>query len=593
MKFFITRIMIFSVLALIASSIGAQEQTTSEVRTINLVAPLVVNVGQYEKFELDIDLDADFNNPYNPDDIRLDAEFESPSGEVVTVPGFYYQDFTLNANNIPVATDVWSWRVRFTPWEVGEWRYRVIASTANSSVESDWTSLNVGESESHGFIRIDPRNPRYLAFDDGTPYFAVGENMGWSTGNVLQDYEAWLDGLSNAGGNFIRVWMPSWGFGIEWSDTGLGNYDLRQNRAYQLDRVFEMAEERDVYIMLTLINHGAFSLNTNSEWAGNPFNEINGGMLERPEEFATHPEAMRYWLQRLRYIAARWGYSTNLLAWEWWNEVNFSALADQNLLAPWIEQSAETLTALDPYGHLITHSGSMVEDTRVWNLPSMSFVQEHKYNMVSVLSSFNITIPEWLEAYPDKPYLTGEFGSPSEFDLGGVMLHLGLWAAPMQGAFGTGMTWWWDTYIHPNNLYHHFAAVKAFFGSEDLAARTWQRTDAILNEDAEARVYGLQADDAALVWVISSGYDERRFMREYTRNLRNGIDDPFAVEYPTVENVVVTVSGLAEGAYTVEIWDPQTGTILETRDAQTDDGTVNVELPPFNMDLAMKVKPAE
>jgi hypothetical protein len=81
-------------------------------------------------------------------------------------------------------------------------------------------------------------------------------------------------------------------------------------------------------------------------------------------------------------------------------------------------------------------------------------------------------------------------------------------------------------------------------------------------------------------------------MREYTRNLRNGIDDPFAVEYPLVENAVLTVRGLAEGGYSIGIWDPQTGTILETRDVQTDAGTVIVELPPFSMDLALKVKPA-
>lgn len=588
------RILVLLVL-LVAGSVSAQEQSTeveSQVRAINLVAPLVVGVGQYEKFELGIDLDADFNNPYDPNDIRLDAEFESPSGQVVTVPGFYYQDFTLNASSVPVATDVRSWRVRFTPWEVGDWQYRIIAATANSNVTSEWSSFNVEPSDSRGFIRIDERNPRYLAFDDGTPYFAIGENMAWSTGNVLEDYTAWLDGLSAAGGNFIRVWMPSWGFGIEWSDTGLGNYDLRQSRAYQLDRVFDMVADRDVYIMLTLINHGAFSLNTNSEWAANPFNVVNGGMLEQPVEFATNPEAMRLWLQRLRYIAARWGYSPNLLAWEWWNEVNFSALADQQILAPWIEQSAEYLISLDPYGHLITHSGSMVEEELVWNLDSMSFAQEHKYNMGNVLSSFDITIPEWLAAYPDRPYLTGEFGSPSEFDLGGVMLHLGLWAAPMHGAFGTGMTWWWDTYIHPNDLYHHFAAVAAFFGNEDLAAYTWEQTSAQLNEDAEARVYGLQAEDAALLWVVSSGYDERRFMREYTRNLRNGINDPFAVEYPLVENAILTVGGLTLGAYSIEIWDPQTGTIIETRDAQADDGTLIVELPPFSTDLAFKIKPA-
>jgi hypothetical protein len=257
-----------------------------------------------------------------------------------------------------------------------------------------------------------------------------------------------------------------------------------------------------------------------------------------------------------------------------------------------MEDSASYLRPLDPYHHLITHSGSAVEDEAVWSLDSISIVEEHKYNMGNVLSSFAITVPEWLEAYPDKPYLTGEFGSPSEFDLAGVMLHLGLWAAPMHGSFGTAMTWWWDTYIHPNDLYHHFTAVSNFFGNEDLAARTWEATDATLNEDAEARLYGLQAEDAAILWVISDGYNERTFAREYRLNLRNHAADPYDIEYPAVEDAQLTVTGLTPDAYSVDLWDPQTGTILETWVDLAHDGTVTVALPSFNMDLALKVKAA-
>src|ERR1041384_8084740 len=55
-------------------------------------------LGTYEKFELTIDLDATFKNPYDPDEISLDGQFTSPSGQKITLPGFYYDDFNLQIN---------------------------------------------------------------------------------------------------------------------------------------------------------------------------------------------------------------------------------------------------------------------------------------------------------------------------------------------------------------------------------------------------------------------------------------------------------------------------------------------------------------
>ena len=46
-------------------------------------------VGLYEKFELRIGLDADFADPFNPDEIDVRAEFTSPSGKEWEICGFY------------------------------------------------------------------------------------------------------------------------------------------------------------------------------------------------------------------------------------------------------------------------------------------------------------------------------------------------------------------------------------------------------------------------------------------------------------------------------------------------------------------------
>lgn len=568
------------------------------MRAITQIAPLVDTVGLYGKFEVAIQIDADFNNPYDPTDIRLDGRFTAPSGQTVTVPGFYYQDFEEGANGRLTPTGDWSWRVRFTPTETGEWHYRILATTLSGTVRSADNVFTVTESDSPGFVRVDPRNSRYFVFDDGTPYFPVGENIGWGGGDPVGDYTRWFDALHAANGNFARVWMAPWGFSVEWLDTGLGNYDRRQGQAYQLDRVFDLAAERDIYIMLSLLNHGQFSETTNPQWNENPYNAANGGPLQSPGEFATNSEALRLWNQRLRYIAARWGYSPNIMAWEWWNEIIWTPLAQTDLLVPWIERSAAYLRSLDPYHHLITHSGSILSDSAVWSLDSLSFTQDHKYGLDNLPLTFSQLIPKWLAQYPDKPFLMGEFGlgSPLDIDTWGVEVHLGLWSAPMSGAAGTAMTWWWDNYVDPLDLYYHFAGVAAFFQGEDMAARHWQPVTAEFAERTKAKAYGLHSGDYALVWVVSRDYTVQYVRSEYTRILRQatqaGQENPdVVIEFPMVENAALLVSGFQPGTYQVELWDTMTGAVIRTAAVESTDGTVEIALPSFNADLAIKIKP--
>jgi len=564
------------------------------VRGITAVVPRTDSVGRYEKFEVEVTLDADYSNPYDPTDIRLDARFTSPSGRSVIVPGFYYQDFEMDLNGprdrvTPVGEG--TWLIRFAPDEVGEWSYRVLATTiASGTVRSPSQRFTVTESESRGFVRRDPRSPRYLVFDDGTPYFAIGEDMAWYGSGGMVDYVNWLDALHAAGGNWIRVWMPAWGFGIEWADTGLGNYDARQDEAYRLDALLEMARERDIYIMLTLINHGQYSTTTNPEWDSNPFNSANGGPLDSPADFATNAEARRLWHQRLRYIAARWGYSTNIMAWEWWNEVNWTPLVQSHLLAPWVQRSTAYLKTVDPYNHLITHSGSPVSDKAVWN--QMDFVQDHRYDKADLVMDFSGIIQNWFFQFPDKPFLMGEFGSPSQYDRDGMLFHLGLWAAPMSGSFGTGMMWWWDTYIHPKNVYYHLAAVSAYFAGEDLAAENYRLTEASINREARSRVLGLQNDQRALLWVVSRYYSQNELLKQYNQNLRDGVADPLTINYPEVADAVLTLTGMADGDYTIEWWNTFTGEIDHTGTVTISGGSADVAVPAYTVDWAIKVYPA-
>jgi hypothetical protein len=50
-------------------------------------------VPQYSLLEADLRVEADFENPFDPEEVNVTAVFTSPSGRVIDIPAFYFRDF--------------------------------------------------------------------------------------------------------------------------------------------------------------------------------------------------------------------------------------------------------------------------------------------------------------------------------------------------------------------------------------------------------------------------------------------------------------------------------------------------------------------
>ena len=300
-------------------------------------------------------------------------------------------------------------------------------------------------------------------------------------------------------------------------------------------------------------------------------------MLEHPVEFASHPEAIRLWRQRLRYIVARWGYSTQIMAWEWWNEVYFTPLHHPRILEPWIEDNTAYLDTLDPYPHLVTISGVLPTTAQIWNLSELDFMQDHIYYLDDWSGGLAPVLQFWRFRY-DKPLLLAEFGyvDPPEYDPLAIRFHNGLWAAPMNGTSGTGMFWWWNLYIHPNDFYPHIEGISNFFAGENLATAYYQLTDG--NITNPARLYGLQNDDSALLWIVSPHYDDGIYEAQ----------DAQIPIFPEICDAEITLRGLENGTYNIEWWDTIGGHI-ESESISTSNQRLTIPVPCFDRDYAIKV----
>ena len=537
-----------------------------------------------------------FANPFDPAEVDLWGEFRAPDGSVHRSPGFATRDFTRRVENgrerLTPRGGLY-FCVRFAPHEPGDWTWRWSVTTAAGSDATAWRALEVlaPAPGAHGFPRVSALDARYLRFDDDTPFLAIGENLGWYGAGGTADYETWFARLAEQGANYGRLWMPSWAFGIEWlvrdanggvASTTLGDYTGRLDRAWQLDRVIEAAERHGIYLMLSIQNHGPFSLDTNSEWADNPYNAANGGPLAGPAELFTNEEARELFRRRLRYVVARWGGSPHVFVWELWNEVDAVPVGGgfRPEALDWHREMAQALRAFDPHDRLISSSTAFSNHPELYALPEMDFAQLHLYPLLDFNMAGVIAFAVPTLAGLGKPLLLSEFGidfrGPAETrarDPEGVGFHDGLWAALLSGTFGTGMTWWWDNVIDPDDLYFHFGPVARAvegiaFDEQGFAVER----PAVAAAGRNLTAYALVGETAALAWV-------------------RDLDHDFFLPGPPVPVVgaVVTLPDVPAGDWTARWIDAYTGSDVAQAVVVSPGGDVALAVPTFTRDVALRV----
>jgi hypothetical protein len=535
-----------------------------------------------------VDLRATYDTPFDPDQVALDGVFTSPSGKQVTAPGFFSQPYRMERDG----DSLWKmpegdgeWLLRFAPTEVGEYRLKVVARDRSGAVGKEAGAIRCAASKSHGYVRVSRKDPRYFEFEDGTPYFAIGENVCWYRGQTgLTDYDLWFGHLAENGANFARIWMPYWAFGIEWGPKGV----YRLDRATELDYVLRLAEEKGIYLKLCLENF--------RQWKDgpNPYDAANGGPCTNEMDIFTQPEAKRMFRNRLRYIVARWGYSPNVMGWELWNEINCvkGYQDDPQAVVDWTDEMCTYLKQIDPWRHLTTNSlGSCFVDDRYWELPVVDWAQVHGYyyfsdEMKREAVDMAAFVPKWLGRISQhgKPAMFAEFGLTLEKpdvremcmkDTQGVHLHNGMWSAAMSGSCGGAMLWWWDSYVEPVNVYGNFRALASFTDGVPWTTAGFRTAEATASADA-LRVIGLQSDKLTLLWLQNKAHTWWNVVHE----------EPIAA----IESATVTVGGLPDGKYAVEWWDTKAGKCETTQEATSAGGRLALSVPPLENDVAVKIR---
>lgn len=591
------------------------------------------SVGKYETYEVQFRLDQTFENPFDPEQVSVTAEITPSSGKGWTVFGFFTQDYRreavdglerLTAEGRPY------WAVRIVPREEGKHTYRLVIKTPNHRTVLKPRNFAVSTSGRKGYVRVSRKDPKYWEFENGDFFYPVGHSVHASYDehyHTMQKrekpvrdrrtlfYDEAFGKMGAAGETFTEIWMCPWWMELEWiSDwhpyKGLGRYNLEN--AWCLDHIFRLAERYDIRLQIALMNHGELSYTSSDpDWETSPYFTQNGGFLKRPKEWFESERAQKLWRQKLRYIVARWGGSTNLFGWVVISESDLVGPystwttrggAGRRIYTRWCTDTAKYLQSIDPGGHPITnhyYGNYRHLDKELFRRPVMGYMASDAYREGRhLIDQFMGTVG--LQHEMRKPIVVSEYGGDwcgaTDNNLRAEQ-HGGIWAAYMIGMSSTPMFWWFE-FVDEQELYGTYGAFSKFIKDEDLRGRPaeTQRLKGQLSEDAGTPVNCLAR--VGRDWLDAWIFEERGlpYINYYeSKEAFNAKEKVVEQEwvFRTISGASVTFKGLRPGQYTAEYWNTVTGEVVrKTAVTAGPDKRLVLKPPTFTRDIAVKVRRA-
>ncbi len=525
-------------------------------------------VPRYESVEFKLEVNAEYENPYDVRQVRLEGVFTGPDGRAMQIPGFWDGEA--------------AWRLRFTPSLEGEWSYQLVISDSRGSSRPAEGKFSVTPSELHGWLQVgsmvDPGySPRYLAYHDGTPYYGLGYCEAL---NILIDrFDATrgvilFENMQATGENFV-VWWPLYSnspINSSYDDYSVANLTM-------IDTILADAQKKGVHLVFTIWDHPELRDQTHA-WGDGRWNASNGfRKLGDLNSFFVSEEAWAWQENLYRYIIARWGYSPAIGMWQTVSEINGTNAYDQT--DPWHAKVNAYFVKNDPYRHPTTASQSgdvpWATGWQVMDLPQVhlyDFPDGDPLQAADTLARW--TMQMWDSA--EKPNWVGEFGVPGNSSYP-ELFHNSIWAALASGAALTPAEWnSGGSWGRPTDEMKADLARFGQFVSQIPLVKLNPTRLTITSSDSQVRGWGVAGQTGGLFWVqdfalAGQGLEAIRA----NQTLRSG--------------VTVEISGLAEGIYILEPYDTWQGIFLSPLEVTCSAGqNCSVSLPDFKADLALKIE---
>lgn len=548
-------------------TVTAIPTTPPDLPEITSVAFDHQQLARYESIEMTLSARAQYDNPYDARQVRLDGVFRAPDGAQMNVPGFWDGES--------------AWRVRFTPSQVGAWTYQLVLIDSRGPSHAVEGKFDVIESDLHGWLQVGRDvNPdysaRYLAYHDGTPFYGYGYCEALNIlidGFNVERGVGLFDNMKAAGENFV-VWWPLYSMSpikSSYNDYSAANMNT-------IDVIVRDAEKKGVFLIFTVWDHPQLRARNHPWGTGNWDNNNGFRKLGDLPSFFTDEEAWAWQENFYRYIIARWGYSPAIGMWQTASEINGTEAFDQT--NPWHDKLNAYFVDHDPYRHPTT--ASMSGDVN-WpeGFAAMDAPSVHVYALEGGAVESAKVLAYWTQVMWDeqeKPNWVGEFGvtSTSEYP---ELFHNSIWAALASGAALTPAEWnSGGSWGRPTpEMKADMANFIQFVSDIPLVKLDPSRLEIIVS-DEQVRGWGVAGMDGGLFWVQDfalEGQPIAALLADET--VRSGVR--------------VELAGLAEGVYLVTPYDTWQGIYLDAFEITcAGNAACPVSLPDFKHDMAFKIE---
>ncbi len=519
-----------------------------------------------------------FENPFDLLNNQLVLQIRQPDFSELTLSFFYNG---LNADSVQ------QWEARFAPKLAGRYHFSVVID--GKRVEQLSVAVAANPASRQGGLTL-AETPGIFRYESGEPFRALGINVCWAG-----DYEYYFKKMKAAGMTVTRLWMCPWNLSFEWQETGLGRYNL--DTARRLDEILTLAEQYEIFVILCMDYHGiaqkGHGFFKENRWLDNPYNKINGGPCETGADLFTNAQAKELFKQKYKYLISRHGHSAQLATWEFYNEADLMA-GKAIPVNRWHVEMGEFIKTTDVHRRMVSSSSTRNYPEKLvdaFNAPAMDYVMYHVYNSVN-MAAHVIDLHELAVEYYRKPFILGEFGiefrgadRTYQQDPEHIGVHNSIWAGWFSETPVIPLSWWWDNYIDPHNVWEKYRHLADFAGALEIKAGNLRfRTlpPGILS--------GQPAEQAAcLVRSIESGGNCALWFKN--------LDYQWSVvgegkELSAVGVFRQKVSGLPSGSYEISWYDPQKGVFLKnkSREKTSPDGELILTVPSFVRDLACLIK---
>jgi hypothetical protein len=351
---------------------------------------------------------------------------------------------------------------------------------------------------------------------------------------------------------------------LEWQKVGstkrYSNTDKYFNPGAikRMDELVHLTDSLGLYFMLTLDWHG--HLMEGGGWKNSPYNVINGGPAKTPTEFFTLRSARDKYKNKLRYVVARWGYSTNIAAFEFFNEIDNAAFngADSILIphaaiTQWHDEMSRYLKDIDPYGHMVTTSISHRDIMGMNSIAYIDFNQKHIYKHTEKIPAI---YPDYIKDF-GKPYVVAEFGyrweddDPKYGEGFDYDYKRGLWYGLFSPTPILPMTWWWELF-DTRGMTPYFNGVRQI-SDEMLKAGNGIFEQFTVSAD-RIETYGVKCGNKYFIYLLNNTDEKIVSPVAFDFTGRKGVIvqsfDPVTRQYKTltnftIENGKLTINSIA------------------------------------------------